>query len=112
MPPSDSAGLFGQHSDTFTMDWIEQARKRRQESRDLTVPKSGAARSDRTVLGLTLLELVRKPGATFTRDDIALWAGCTQEAIRRTEVRALMKIRVRLKFGRYARMGAELEGKR
>ena len=71
------------------------------DTRDLDVPDSGLEKSQRTALGLELLAIHAKPGVTLTREDIAAWAGCTNEAIRRIEVRALRRLR---KFGRAHRM--------
>lgn len=54
---------------------------------------SGLDRKTRTDIGLELLARYAKPGVPLTRDDIAAWCGCTQEAIRRIEVLALRRVR-------------------
>jgi DNA-directed RNA polymerase sigma subunit (sigma70/sigma32) len=53
----------------------------------------GLDRVARTNLGLELLCMHAKRGVKLTRDDIAAWCGCTQEAIRRIEVQALRRLR-------------------
>jgi DNA-directed RNA polymerase sigma subunit (sigma70/sigma32) len=69
----------------------EQSRARRALTADPGL--SGLDRSTRTMIGLELLAMRAKPGVTLTRDDIAAWCGCTQEAIRRIEVQALRRLR-------------------
>lgn len=53
----------------------------------------GKERQARTELGLELLLASRLPGATFSRNDIALWCGCTDVAIELIEKNALRKLR-------------------
>lgn len=72
-------------------------RQNQRDTIDLDAPLDGSLeKSQRTLLGLELLARHAKPGVMLTREDIAAWAGCTNEAIRRIEVRALRRLR---KFG-------------
>jgi hypothetical protein len=48
-------------------------------------------------LGLALLAILRKPGQTFTREDISAWADCSPQAIFDIERKALRKARRALK---------------
>jgi len=52
-------------------------------------------RTHRTDLGLELAAFHAKPGVPLSLQEIALWAGCSNENIRRIEVSALRKIRKR-----------------
>lgn len=74
-----------------SVDGTTYSRQRRELTRDPDL--SGLDRSTRTLIGLELLSLHAKRGVKLTRDDIAAWCGCTQEAIRRIEVQALRKLR-------------------
>ena len=59
-------------------------------------PIRGLAKMDRMDLGLAVLAAVSKPGASYTTNEIAAWAGCTHQAITRLELKALRKLRYRL----------------
>ena len=81
---------------------IHCERTSQRDTVDLDAPLDGSLeKSKRTDLGLELLAIHAKPGVMLTREDIAAWAGCTNEAIRRIEVRALRRLR---KFGHASRM--------
>lgn len=67
-------------------------KERRRESSDTSVPQKGSARAERTELGLALLSLAGKPGIEYSCGEIAAWCGCTEEAIRKIESRALEKL--------------------
>ena len=84
------------------------ARRQRRRTIDRTVPMMGKEKTTRMDLGLALLELVAKPGAPLTQDDIALWCGCTRGAIYMEEKRALVKLRNKIFFGRSRAIREEL----
>lgn len=67
-----------------------------------------ADRTARVDLGLQLLSIARRPGTTFTLQEIAVWCGCGREAVRIIEQRALMKLHHRLRFGRHRQVWKEL----
>jgi pantothenate kinase-related protein Tda10 len=67
---------------------------------DREVRGNGKDKTHRVDLGLALLAALRKPGRTLTSYDIAAWCGCTNEGIRRIEMKALKKLANRLQFGR------------
>ena len=69
------------------------ARTRRNRAISADPGLSGLDRASRTMIGLELLAMHAKPGVELTREDIAVWCGCTQEAIRRIEVQALRRLR-------------------
>lgn len=52
-------------------------------------------------LGLEILAAIAEPGARFDQSEIARFCGCTQAGIRRIELLAMKKIRIRLKVTRY-----------
>jgi hypothetical protein len=53
----------------------------------------GLDKSARINLGIDLLHALRKPGARFTREEIAAWCDCSEEAIENIERKALEKLR-------------------
>lgn len=85
--------------------------KRRNATRDESVPKDGSlAKRDRTNLGLELLCYHALPGVRYSRDEIAIWAGCTDTAILAIEVKALKKLRHRLLFMKDAALVEMIDG--
>jgi len=70
------------------------ARERRAASRDGSVPLHGLEKSARVDLGLALFrEGWAVPHVEYTRQEIAMWAGCTDAAILAIEQAALLKVR-------------------
>ena len=63
---------------------------------DESVAKIGPEKSSRIDPGLSILEAVTPPGVPLSQTEIAVWCGCTSEAIRVMELRALRKLRRRL----------------
>jgi hypothetical protein len=86
----------------------ERIKQRRLDSVDTDVPKHGSGKKDRVDLGMALLEIFRRPGATFTRQDIAVWCGCTDAAIFMLERRVLRKVRNKFRFGCERSMSHEM----
>jgi DNA-directed RNA polymerase specialized sigma24 family protein len=82
--------------------------RERAESRDDTVPRQGRAKKERVDLGLALLSLRAKPGSTFTLQEIALWCGCTRDAVMQMEKRALKRVANKLQFHDAGRILKEL----
>jgi hypothetical protein len=60
---------------------------------DRRVVNNGKGKSARMDLGLELLRLATLPGAAWKPTEIAAWCGCSNEAIRMIERRALRKVR-------------------
>jgi hypothetical protein len=60
---------------------------------DPELPTCGLAKSERVDLGLAVAACHAQRGREMTLDEIALWCGCTREAIRLIEFRALGKLR-------------------
>ena len=83
-------------------------RKRRQLSIDPTLPASGGEKTNRVDLGLTLLEMVAKPGVELTQQDIAVWCGCSHGAIWALEKAAMKKLRNKVLFGQAREAGKEM----
>ena len=63
-------------------------------------------------LGLDVLNTVRLPGEQLSRSDIAHVCGCTRQNIEQIEMRALKKIRLRLRqelgldYGTFTNLGS------
>lgn len=68
----------------------------RSDLQDESVSSAGDDKSRRINLGLALLHRVALPRVAYGSDEIAAWAGCSQQAIERIEQAALRKLRVRL----------------
>ena len=82
---------------------VEKRRERQRAertTRDQEVPLQGGDKTARIDVGLALLSIAREPGASFTRYDIAAWAGCTNAMIYLIEKRALKKLANSVQFGR------------
>ena len=56
-------------------------------------PRTGAAKMARIDLGLALMRCYSVPGTAYTQSEIAAWCGCSSEAIRQIEDRAIRKLR-------------------
>ena len=69
---------------------------------DETVARCGAEKSRRIDLGLAILEVITPPGVPLSQAEISVYCGCTSEAIRMIEFRALRKVRRRLGAERMA----------
>ena len=54
-------------------------------------------KTERTNLGLELLSIAALPKASFTYSEIAAWCGCSPEAIRIMEWKALRRLREAMK---------------
>jgi hypothetical protein len=65
---------------------------------DRAVSRCGRDKSERIDLGLSLLHAVRVPGISYTRDEIAAWAGSTDSLIFQIEARAKQKLFRRMAF--------------
>lgn len=76
-------------------EWAERTQALRHDSVDHSAPASGSAKSERIDLGLALLSYHAEPGVCYSHQEIAVWAGCTNTAIRSIEERALKKLRAR-----------------
>lgn len=74
-------------------DHASVARRRRGESRDAGVARTGPEKSWRIDLGLELLAMHAQPGVCYTRQQIAIFCGCTDAAIYAIERKALRKLR-------------------
>jgi hypothetical protein len=73
--------------------------KRRANTADKEVPATGVEKTERVSLGLSIFYNGHAlPGACYTYDEIAAWAGCTDAAIMSIERRALRKLR-KLSYG-------------
>ncbi|HWN95033.1 MAG TPA: hypothetical protein VNT99_08370 [Methylomirabilota bacterium] len=70
----------------------------RQEQQDASV-RPGLEKSLRIDLGIALLHSIRYPHISYTRDEIAYWAGCTDGAILLIEQRAKRKLINKMLFG-------------
>lgn len=73
-------------------------RQRRDATIGRDVVNCGPGKTERMDLGLAILSCVGKPGVSYTYDEIAAWAGCSNSAIYRIEREALKKLRKRAKF--------------
>lgn len=62
------------------------------------MPRTGREKRERIDLGLAVFSLHAIPGICYTREEIALWCGCTDGAILLIEQKALRKIREFLQF--------------
>lgn len=95
-------------------DRIGQAVRRRRdlriEQRDYSVPMCCGEKTTRIDLGLALLSRIAVPGVCYTRSEIAVWAGCTDSMIYQIELRALKKLRNRLRFIRDPRLVEMIAG--
>jgi len=80
----------------------------RLQSRDRSVPVCGQRKTERVNLGLELLMILAQPGKQLTQEDIAAWCGCTKDAVYMMEREALKKVRTRLGFGEYRKLGKEI----
>ncbi|ACB76662.1 hypothetical protein [Opitutus terrae] len=87
---------------------VERCRRDRHDAIDTTVVTNGLAKTARIDLGLQLLQLAAKPGTSFTLHEIALWCGCTRDAVLLIEQKALKKVRTRIRFGRDSKLFREL----
>lgn len=81
------------------MNVILMPTKTRRDTVDEEVAEEGKSKSERINLGLTLLSVAAKPGASFTIYDIAAWCGCTDQAVKKIQDTALMKLRNAFQFG-------------
>jgi len=91
--------------------WVHSAaisRARRDEMVDRDVQQTGPEKTRRMDLGIAALHAAALPGACFSYDDIARWAGCTESAIWLIERRAMRKVRAALAMRGY-RLDEELE---
>jgi hypothetical protein len=73
---------------------------KRSAMQDPDAPAKGEDKTRRIDLGLALLHRRAIPGVSYGPDEIAWWCGCTDQAIRNIEQRALKKIRNFLQFQR------------
>lgn len=71
-------------------------RVRRSALRDCSVPRIGNEKAQRINLGLALLSSIALPKVAYSSDEIAAWAGCSEQTIQRIEQAALRKVRCRL----------------
>jgi hypothetical protein len=62
---------------------------------DKLIPRHSELRERRIDLGLAIARATSEPGQCRSREEIAAYTGLTLEAVRRIEVRALWKMRVR-----------------
>jgi hypothetical protein len=62
---------------------------------DKLIPRYSALREERIDLGIAIAHATCPPGQCRTREEIAAYTGLTLEAVRRIEVRALWKMRLR-----------------
>jgi len=76
-----------------------RAREDRDASIERDLPACGVAKTQRVDLGLELLSIARTPDSMFTLQEIAMWCGCTRDAILIIERKALHKLRHKLQFG-------------
>ena len=91
------------------MTTTERSRVLRKASAERGLQVTGHEKSSRVDLGLALLSTLRRPGESFTRQDIAVWCGCTDAGIYMLEKRVLKKLANRLQFGRCRDAAHELE---
>ena len=72
----------------------QRERYRKQYRADKEFREGGyGPKTERTNLGLELLSIAALPKATFTYSEIAAWCGCSPEAIRIMEWKALRRLR-------------------
>lgn len=64
---------------------------------DRTLSHSGEDKSERINLGLAVLKCLRRPGATYTYQEIAAFCGCSDDAIRQLEAKALRRLQIHAK---------------
>lgn len=76
----------------------KREREQRREALNLPdklIPRHSALREERIDLGIAIAHATCPPGQCRTREEIAAYTGLTLEAVRRIEVRALWKMRLR-----------------
>jgi hypothetical protein len=77
---------------------LESRRDQRRDALNLPdelIPRYSALREARIDLGIAIAHATCPPGQCRTREEIAAYTGLTLEAVRRIEVRALWKMRLR-----------------
>jgi len=77
----------------YNIRTIKWRRAKRQAAKLMDSKKSGPMKATRIDLGLDILRTKARPGVPMTLYEIAAWAGCTIESIRKVEQQAFDKLR-------------------